>query len=113
MSRAAITLVLSAACTGCGSWTGFGFLLNRWSREQDRTGDPRIQVRLRILSGAGLPLYGLTATFAAVDWVMSLDPKWFSTVFGMLFIVGQVITALAALILIYALSQPKFCVSES
>ena len=47
------------------------------------------------LSGAGLALYGLTMTFAAFDWAMSLEPHWFSTIYGVMFIVGQVLATLA------------------
>jgi hypothetical protein len=97
---------LTRAVLYFASWIGFGFLLNRWSREQDRTGDPRIQVRLRILSGAGLPLYGLTATFAAVDWVMSLTPEWYSTVYGMIFMAGQGLSSLALMVGLTAILAP-------
>jgi hypothetical protein len=69
--------------------------LNRWSDEQDRTGDPRLALRLENMSGPGLVLYGLTVTFFSIDWIMSLEPHWFSTIFGMIFMVLQVLTALA------------------
>ena len=46
------------------------------------------------LSGAGCVLYSLTASFAAVDWVMSLDPHWGSTIYGLIFLVGQGLSAL-------------------
>jgi Ni/Fe-hydrogenase subunit HybB-like protein len=51
-----------------------------------------------MISGPGLAVMGLTVTFSAVDWVMSLDPHWFSTLFGFVFIVGNVLTALALMI---------------
>jgi hypothetical protein len=47
------------------------------------------------LSGGGLVLYGLTVTFASVDWVMSLEPRWYSTIYGLLFMVGQALAAMA------------------
>ena len=50
--------------------------------------------RLQFLSRGGLLLYGLTMTFASVDWVMSLEPHWYSTIYGILFIGGQVLTRL-------------------
>jgi len=65
-------------------WGALAWYLNRWSLEQDRTGDPRIKRRMQNLSGPGLVLFGLTVSFAAVDWVMSLEPHWFSTIFGLL-----------------------------
>src|SRR5262245_2382798 len=64
------------------------FFLNRWSHQQEQGPEPLVlrtrQRRLGLLSGGGLVLYGLTMTFAAVDWMMSLEPRWFSTVYGFL-----------------------------
>ena len=51
----------------------------------------------------GLLAYALTTTFASVDWIMSLDPHWYSTIFGLLFIVGQGLTAFAFVIAVLAL----------
>jgi hypothetical protein len=76
-------------------WLGLAYVLNRWSAEQDRTADPELVRKLQSVSGPGLILYGLTATFAAVDWAMSLEPHWFSTIYGAIFMVGQVLNALA------------------
>jgi hypothetical protein len=77
------------------AWTIGVYFLNRLSREQDRTADPRLGRRFRAVSGPGLVVYGLTMTFASIDWVMSLQAHWFSTIFGVLFIVGQVLAAFA------------------
>ena len=77
--------------------------LNRWSDEQDRTGDPRLALRLEGMSGPGLVLYGLTVTFFSIDWIMSLEPHWFSTIFGMIFMVLQVLGALALAIIVAGL----------
>jgi hypothetical protein len=92
------------------AWTALVVLLTRWSGEQDRTGDPRIVVRLRKLSGGGLVLLAFTVTFAVFDWVMSLDPHWFSTIFGMLFLAGQGLGAMAFVIAVaYLLARrPEF-----
>ncbi len=79
-------------------WLALVYLLNKWSLEQDRTGEPAVLHRLRTLSGPGLVLYCLTATFASVDWLMSFVPDWFSTAYGLLFIVSEVLTALALVI---------------
>jgi hypothetical protein len=76
-------------------WIGLAYLLNRWSKEQDASGDPRLARRLQGLSGPGLAVYVLTVTFASVDWLMSLEPHWFSTLYGGLLIVGQALGALA------------------
>jgi hypothetical protein len=77
--------------------------LNRWSDEQDRTGDPRLALRLESMSGPGLVLYGLTVTFFSIDWIMSLEPHWFSTIFGMIFMVLQVLGALSLAIFVAGL----------
>lgn len=79
-------------------WGLLAAFLTRWSRYHDRTGDPLIPKRMEGASGPGLVLYGLTVTFASVDWVMSLDPHWFSTMFGVLFMGGQALAAMAFVI---------------
>ena len=76
-------------------WNLVSYLLNKWSREQDQTGERDLTRKLQGLSGPGLVLFGLTVTFASIDWVMSLDPSWFSTIFGMLFMGGQGLSAMA------------------
>jgi len=83
-------------------WAVLIFLFNRWSRQQDRTADPSFTRRLQVLGGPTLVIYVLTVTFAAVDWVMSLDPHWFSTIYGILFVVGQGLTTLAFAIVVIA-----------
>jgi hypothetical protein len=80
-------------------WNALSFFLNAWSLEQDRTGDPAIARRMQLLSAGGLLGYGLTVTFASFDWLMSLEPRWFSTIYGVLIIGGQGLAALAFLIL--------------
>ncbi|HEY3383658.1 MAG TPA: hypothetical protein VGK32_17985 [Vicinamibacterales bacterium] len=92
------------------AWLALAHFLDRWSGAQDRTGDPRLAVRMRKLSGGGIVLLGFTVTFAAFDWVMSLEPHWFSTIFGLLFLGGQGLGAMAFVIAIaYLLSRrPEF-----
>lgn len=79
-------------------WIGTARVLNAWSLAQDETGDPRLARRMQLVSAGGLVLYGLTITFASFDWVMSLEPHWFSTIFGVLFMGGQGLSALAFVI---------------
>ncbi len=92
------TFFIVRACVYFAVWLVFAYFLNRWSSEQDRSDSTSILRRLRALSGPGIVLYCLTATFASVDWVMSLVPEWFSTAYGLLFIVSEVLTALAFVI---------------
>jgi hypothetical protein len=88
-------------------WWVLARRLNRLSDEQDRTGDPTLAGRLETLSGPGLVLYGLTVTFFSIDWIMSLEPHWFSTIFGMIFMVLQVLGALALSILVAGLLSKR------
>jgi hypothetical protein len=76
-------------------WGALAYFMNRWSLAQDSSGDPRIRRRMQDLSGPGILLFGLTATFAAVDWGMSLEPHWFSTMYGLLAMAGWGLSALA------------------
>jgi hypothetical protein len=94
-------------------WLAFSFMLNRWSvaqdlRAYDRAESPRNIRRIQRVSGGGLLVYGLTCTFAAVDWVMSLDPLWYSTIWGVIFMIGQALSTIALMIaLLSILSQVR------
>jgi hypothetical protein len=79
-------------------WIALARLLGRWSQEDARDSSTRSGRRLRVLSGPGLLAWGLAATFAAVDWLMSLEPGWYSTIIGLMFITGQLMSALAFVI---------------
>ena len=83
-------------------WNALAYFLSAWSLEQDRSPDPRIASRMQRLSAGGLLCYGLTITFASFDWLMSLDPEWFSTMYGVLIIGGQGLSSMAFLITIVA-----------
>jgi hypothetical protein len=87
-------------------WILASWLLNKWSAAQDRgeeSTDPAGMVRFRTLSAPGLLFLVLTLTFAVTDWVMSLDPHWFSTIFGLLFTAGFGLMAFAFTILVLAI----------
>jgi hypothetical protein len=81
-------------------WILVAHFLSKWSLEQDRTADSSLTRRLRMLSGPGIVLYGLTVTFSAIDWAMSLEPEWHSTIYGMVFMAGQGLQALAFVIIV-------------
>jgi hypothetical protein len=77
-------------------WMLVAWFLNRWSREQDTHADHKaVDRKLQHRSGGGLVLYALTTTFTSIDWVMSLEPHWYSTMYGVLFMVSQALGALA------------------
>ena len=81
-------------------WWLLTTFLSRWSQRQAESGDLMWKQRMANLSGPGVLIYGLTMTFAAFDWVMSLDPHWYSTIFGLLLIAGQGISAMAFAIIV-------------
>jgi hypothetical protein len=78
-------------------WIGGTVLMTRWSAQQN---DVRKYRAIRSLSAVGLILYVFTMTFAALDWAQSLDPHWYSTMWGFLFVIGQGLTAMSFLICI-------------
>jgi hypothetical protein len=79
-------------------------LLNRWSAEQDsgQAVSKVDSIRFRKVSAPGLLFLVITVTFASVDWVMSLEPEWFSTIFGLLTIAGYGLTGIAFTIVVLA-----------
>jgi hypothetical protein len=83
-----------------GVWIFLSWRLNRLSAEQDRADDETVALKLQKMSGPGLIAYGLTVTLAGWDWMMSLDPKWWSSIYGMGIMVGQGLSALAVMILV-------------
>jgi hypothetical protein len=83
-------------------WGILAELFLGWSTNQDLDGDPGWTARQRRLGGAALPLAGLTLTFASFDWVMSLHPTWFSTIFGVYVFAGDFVGAVALLVVVLA-----------
>jgi hypothetical protein len=94
-----IPFVIARAVAYFAVWIVLGRLLVTWSLQQDRSADDTLTLRLQRLSGPGLVLYGLTVSFAVIDWIMSLEPKWYSTIFGMIFMVSFGLAAMALAIL--------------
>lgn len=87
-------------------WYAVAHVLSKWSLEQDAAADPRVRrglkERMQNMSGPGILLFGLTVTFAAIDWTMTLEPEWFSTIWGLLIMVGWGLSALAFAICVEA-----------
>jgi len=79
-------------------WIGLATLLRQWSKQQDDNRDMSTVQRAQYWSAPGFLIYAVAVTFAAIDWVMSLDVEWFSTIFGLLTLIGQGVSALAFLI---------------
>jgi hypothetical protein len=83
-----------------GAWSILAWSFLTLSRRQDRTGDETLTRRMIALSGPGLIVFALTLTFAAFDWIMSLDPHWYSTIYGVYWFAGSLVGVFATLILI-------------
>jgi hypothetical protein len=82
-----------------GVWMFLATRLFGFSTEQDRTKDPKLTLKAQAFAPIATFLYGITLTFAAFDWMMSLDPMWFSTIFGVVIFAAGVVSSLAAIIL--------------
>jgi hypothetical protein len=87
-------------------WIGCATLLTRWSVQQDR-GEAAVTEndlrRFRVVSGPGLVIYVLLVSLAAVDWLMSLDAHWYSTIFGFILVAGQGLCGLAFAVAVLAM----------
>jgi hypothetical protein len=92
-------------------WFLFMYVLNRWSLQRDADTAPNVpfwQRRFENVSGVGVVIYSLTLTVGAIDWVMSTDVTWFSTMYGLLFLVGQGYSVLAlSVITVVSLSKAE------
>jgi hypothetical protein len=80
-----------------GCWSFIALLYYRLSRGQDASGDPALTARLRRLAGPAIIVLAITQTFAAIDWIMSLTPHWYSTIFGVYFFSGSFVGFIALL----------------
>jgi hypothetical protein len=86
-----------------GIWIFFARRLNRWSYAQDATTNVDPTIKLRSMSGPGLVIYPVTATFVLTDWVLSLETDWYSTMFLVLMVIGQMLTGLVFVICLLAI----------
>jgi hypothetical protein len=84
-------------------WNLLAFLLNKWSAEQDRTADVRLKDRMSSLAAPGTILWALSWSWAMLDWVMSLEPTWYSSIYGMVFMVIACLGTLSFCVLILRL----------
>jgi hypothetical protein len=104
-----VTFFIGRAIVYFALWMLCAWLLTRWSSAQDR-GEVAMtaadSVRFRAVSGPGLLLMAITVTFASVDWIMSIDPHWFSTIFGLLALASMGLSALALTILVLSMAAP-------
>jgi hypothetical protein len=92
-------------------WFGMAYFLNRWSTEQDSIAG-QSTLRFRALSSIGLVIYSLTISFAVIDWVMSLQARWISTIYGLLFIAGEALSAFCFVVVIESILGKRKPMSE-
>jgi hypothetical protein len=84
-------------------WLFWGLRVNKLADEQDRTGDPTLRERMRAFSAPGLLIFSVTATFAMFDWVLSTDVQYYSTVYGAMILIGDILQTFALTILVMIL----------
>jgi|SRR5581483_6731953 len=93
-------------------WLTLATFLSRWSAAQDIPPERDTSARFRALSGPGLVLYGFSLAFASIDWIMSLNPHWISTIYGLIFLAGQCLSSICFVVVIAAILQRYKPMSE-
>jgi hypothetical protein len=86
-------------------WIGLSRFYLKTSLTHDQTGNDKLLERMKSVTPVGIILFALTVTFAAFDWIMSLDPHWFSTIFGVYVFAGFLMTFLAVIIVVLRILQ--------
>ena len=81
-------------------WFGLSYLLNKWSREEDVSNSPEPRHKLSMWSGLGLVVFLITVTIASVDWVMTIEPHWYSALWGAIFLVGEGLATLSIMVVL-------------
>jgi hypothetical protein len=91
-------------------WLFWGFRVSRMADAQDETGDPSLRERMRAFSAPGVLVFTLTATFAYIDWILSADAEFFSTVYGAMILIGDVLQgiAMSIIVLVFASGRDGF-----
>ena len=106
------TFFIGRALVYFAGWILLAHFLQKWSLAMDQDADPARRRRLQLFSSMGLVIYALTVTFASIDWVMSLEPHWYSTMYGVLFIVGQALGAFSLMVALTVILSRREPVSE-
>jgi hypothetical protein len=107
-----VPFFLARAVVYFGGWLFLSWFFNRWSAVEDREGPERAHRKMAFLAGPGILFWGFTVTFMSIDWILSLEPQWFSTIFGLLFIASQALTSMAFLITLMVLLSYRRPMSE-
>jgi hypothetical protein len=88
-------------------WMFWGLRVSRMADKQDDTGDPTLRERMRAFSAPGVLVFTLTGTFAYIDWLLSADPQFFSTVYGAMLLIGDVLQTFALSIIVLTTVSEK------
>jgi hypothetical protein len=88
-------------------WSFSGFRILSMANEHDRTGDPLLFKRIKARSAPALLVFVLTTTLAFIDWIMSLEPDWYSTIYGWMFTVGEVLLTFSFLVAVLVLLSKR------
>jgi len=88
-------------------WNVMARCLRKWSLQQDQTSDPSPTRKLRALSGPGIVIFPLTATFAYVDWILSTEKHWYSIMFAVIVLIGQILTAYSFCVIVLTLFREE------
>src|SRR5450432_2655804 len=110
-----VPFFLIRAAVYFAGWIFLSWYFNRWSLAEDAEdgeGNGKAHGKMAALAGPGLLFWGFSVTFMVIDWILSLDPKWFSTIFGMLFIANQALTSMAFLIALMVLLSYRLPMSQ-
>jgi hypothetical protein len=102
-----VPFFLVRAAIYLGVWAMIGTLLRRWSLARDADPAADVNARMRALSAGALPAVGVTLSFAGFDWLMSLTPDWFSTMYPVYWFAGGFVAALALLVLLTFAAQEE------
>ena len=84
-----------------GSFSLLAWWLSALSRRQDETGDPKLFHRMQFIAAPGILFYALVASFMGIDFLMTLDPHWFSSIYGLYFVISQGLAALTFTVLVF------------
>lgn len=107
-----VPFFLGRAAFYFAGWMFLSWWFNRWSLKEDLEGHDVVHGKMSSMAGPGLLFWGFSVTFMSLDWILSVDPMWFSTIFGMLFMVNQGLTAMAFLITLMVLLYRQRPMSE-
>jgi hypothetical protein len=107
-----VTFFLVRAAIYFAGWLFLSWWFNKWSHKEDAEGHDAVHTRMSNMAGPGILFWGFSVTFMAIDWVLSVDPMWFSTIFGLLFIASQALTAMAFMITLMVLLSNRRPMSE-